>query len=109
MEFTDYWRIFSVPNPPESHVVSVNSPSTGRIFEGNQFCHLHWTSRPVEHFQMDNHPNLDFLSPDESDRYIKEQLEETDKQSITETRRANSTFTKDCQQKYAEAEKMCEN
>jgi hypothetical protein len=58
-------------------------------------------------FAMDL-PNLDFLSPNERDRYIKEQLEETRKQRIKEARRTYSSFTKDRQQKYAEAKKIHE-
>jgi hypothetical protein len=54
---------------------------------------------------MEDIPNLDFLSPNERERYIKEQREETRKQRIKEARRAYSSFTKERQQQYAEAKK----
>jgi hypothetical protein len=53
-------------------------------------------------------PNLDFLSPNECVRYIKEQLEETRKQRIKEARRVYSGFTKSRQQQFAAAKKVKE-
>lgn len=54
---------------------------------------------------MDEIAGLDFMSPNERDRYIKEQLEETRKQRIIEARKAYSQFTKKHQHAYAQQKK----
>ena len=54
---------------------------------------------------MDEIEGLDFMSPNERERYIKEQLEQTRKQRIIEARKAYSQFTKNHQHQYSQQKK----
>lgn len=50
---------------------------------------------------MENISGLDFMSPNERERYIKQQLDETRKRRLVEARKAYSSFTKSHQKQFA--------
>lgn len=50
---------------------------------------------------MEEIKGLDFMSPNERERYIKQQLEESRKRRLVEARKAYSTFTKSHQKEFA--------